>query len=310
MAKIVEATGYGGAEVLSVREIELPEPGVGQVRVTVRAAGVNPADAKAYSGQMGADPASLPMRLGFEVAGVVTAAGEDSGLAVGDEVVAFRISGGYASDVVVSATAALPKPASLGWAEAAGLLLTGATAVHTLTATAVAEGDTVLVHGGSGGVGQMAVQLAVIRGARVIATAGPRNHDLLRDLGAEPVSYGDGLLGRVRALAPDGVDAALDLVGTDEALDVSLALVADRSRIATIANFGQASQAGVKVLGGGPGADPGTELRAAARGDLLDLAGSGRLRVRVQQTFPLDRVADAHRLIGEGHTTGKLILLP
>ena len=153
-----------------------------------------------------------------------------------------------------------------------------------------------LVHGASGGVGLYAVQLARLRGARVIATAGERNHDLLRELGAEPVAYGDGLLDRVRALAPDGVDAALDLIGNDEAMDVSLALV-DRDRIATIANFARGPQEGVKLLGGGPGADAGDELRAAARPELARLAGSGELRVLVAATYPLDDAADAHRQI-------------
>jgi NADPH:quinone reductase len=124
------------------------------------------------------------------------------------------------------------------------------------------------------------------------------------------VTYGDGLADRVRALAPDGVDAAIDLVGTDEAMDVSLELVADRARIATIANFARGPQEGVKLLGGGPGADPGTDIRDAARPELARLAGEGKLRVFVGATYPLDDAADAHRQILTGHTTGKLILLP
>jgi NADPH:quinone reductase-like Zn-dependent oxidoreductase len=154
------------------------------------------------------------------------------------------------------------------------------------------------------------VQLARLRGARVIGTASPRNHDFLRELGAEPVVYGDGLADRVRALAPDGVDAALDLVGTDEAMDVSLELVADRSRIATIANFSRGPKEGVRLLGGGPGADPGNDIRDAARSELARLAGTGELRVFVASAYPLDDAADAHRQIATGHTTGKLVLLP
>ena len=140
-------------------------------------------------------------------------------------------------------------------------MLSGATAVHALTATAVGEGDTVLIHGGAGGVGLYAVQLARLRGARVVATASEGSHGLLRDLGAEPVVYGDGLLDRVRALAPDGVDAALDLVGTDEAVDVSLALVPDRARVTTIAAFARGPQEGV-LLPGGPGARRSATLLA------------------------------------------------
>ncbi|MGH3412127.1 MAG: NADP-dependent oxidoreductase, partial [Marmoricola sp.] len=213
-------------------------------------------------------------------------------------------------DLLAASDAVLPKPEGLGWPEAAGLLLTGATAVHTLVATGVHEGDTVLVHGAAGGVGLMAVQLAALRGARVVGTASERNHGLLRELGAEPVTYGDGLAERVRAAAPGGVDAALDLVGTDEALDVSLSLVDDRDRIATIASFARGGEEKVKVLGGGPGADPGDDIRTGARAELLELAGSGRLRVVVDSTYPLAEAAAAHRRVAGGHVTGKVVLLP
>jgi NADPH:quinone reductase-like Zn-dependent oxidoreductase len=156
----------------------------------------------------------------------------------------------------------------------------------------------------------MAVQLAAARGATVIATASPSRHVFLRELGATPVGYGPGLADRVRQAAPGGVAAAIDLVGTDEAVDVSTELVADRARIATIAAFGRAGAAGIKALGGGPGADPGTEIRTAARLDLARLAGEGKLRVFVTETFPLARAADAHRSIMRGHTSGKIALIP
>jgi NADPH:quinone reductase len=166
------------------------------------------------------------------------------------------------------------------------------------------------VHGAAGGVGLMAVQLAALRGARVIGTVGGGGAELVRRFGAETVRYGDGLADRVRELAPEGVDAAVDLVGTDEAVDVSLELVADRQRIATIAAFGRAASEGIKALGGGPGADPGTELRDAARPDLAEAAGAGRLEVVVAGTFPLEEVAAAHRQGMAGHTHGKLVLVP
>ncbi|WP_191908002.1 NADP-dependent oxidoreductase [Nocardioides cynanchi] len=308
----VVATAFGGPESLAVEEVSLAEPGSRQVHVEVRASGVNPADVKSYA--RAGKPSDLPLPLGYEAAGVVRAVGEgaadDAGpLSVGDEVIVFRTRGAYAADLVVPDSALTRKPAGLGWPEAGGLLLAGATAFHTLEATAVAEGDTVLVHGGAGGVGLAAVQLARLRGARVIATAGERNHDLLRELGAEPVTYGDGLLDRVRALAHDGVDAALDLVGSDEAMDVSLALV-DRDRIASIANFTRGPEEGIRLLGGGPGADAGDQLRAAARPELARLAGEGRLRVLVAATYPLDDAAQAHRQIATGHTTGKIVLVP
>jgi NADPH:quinone reductase-like Zn-dependent oxidoreductase len=309
MSRRVVAAAYGGPENLRVPEFLLPDPQPGQVRIAVRAAGVNAYDAKVYASP--GDPAKLPMALGFEASGVVAAIGSEvTGWSEGDEVIAFRARGAYASDLTVDPHALTAKPPSLGWAEAAGLMLTGAAAWHTLVATAVGEGDTVLVHAATGGVGLSAVQLARLRGARVIGTTNPRNDDLLRDLGIEPVAYGDGLLDRVRALAPGGVDVALDLVGTDEAMDVSLALVADRSRIATIANFERAPREGVKLLGNGPGAEPGTDIRDGARPELARLAGDGSLRVVVGSTYPLDDAAEAHRQILTGHTTGKLVLLP
>jgi len=315
MASVVIAAEYGGPEVLSVIDAPAGEPGPGEARIAVRAAGVNPVDYKVYSGAFGRDPASLPLRLGSEAAGVITAAGPDAvgpagALHVGDEVIAYRAPGAYASELVVPAQALVPKPAALSWAEASGLMLTGATAWHCLVATGVSDGDTVLIHGGAGGVGTMAVQLAVRAGAAVIATSSPGRHRFLRDLGAAPVAYGPGLAERARELAPGGVDAALDLIGTDEAVDVCLGLVADKARIATIAAFGRAGQAGIKALGGGPGADPGTELRMAARLDLAGLADQGKLRVFIAGTFPLAKAGDAHRAIMTGHTSGKIALIP
>jgi NADPH:quinone reductase-like Zn-dependent oxidoreductase len=313
VAHVVIAAGYAAA-VLSVAEEPVPEPGPGEARIEVRAAGVNPVDAKSYSGAFGTDPARLPIRLGAEAAGLVTSAGPGTvgpagPVSAGDEVIAYRAPGAYASELVVPAGAVVPKPAALDWAQAAGLMVTGVTAWHLLAAIAVGAGDTVLIHGGSGGVGLMAVQLAVIRGARVVATASPARHDLLTELGAVPVAYGPGLAERVAVAAPDGVDAALDLVGTDEAWEVSLGLVADRAQVATIVAFGKGLQAGIKVLGGAPGADPGTEIRERARLDLARLAGEGKLRVIVSQTFPLAGPRGAPRDPGR-HTTGKIALIP
>ncbi len=156
----------------------------------------------------------------------------------------------------------------------------------------------------------MAVQLAVARGARVIGTASSARHDVARALGAEPVAYGEGLADRVRGLAPDGVDVAIDTVGTDEAIDVSLELVADRSRIATIAGFGRGRDAGIKLLGAGPGADPGDEIRNAARLDLVDLVAAGKLSVSVAATYPLTEVVASQNAIMTGHTAGKIVLVP
>lgn len=171
-------------------------------------------------------------------------------------------------------------------------------------------GDTVLIHAASGGVGIAAAQLALERGATVLGTGGERRHESLRALGLIPVTYGEGLLERVRASAPGGVDVALDAIGNDEAVDVSLALVPDRHRIATVAAFGRANEVGIQLLGSGPGADPGTELRDHARLLLIDLVERGALRVPVARTLPLEQVADAHRLVRDGHAGGKVVLVP
>ena len=243
------AAAYGGPEVLAVQDLEVSAPADGQVLIDVRAAGANPIDYKLYSGEMGRDPAALPMPIGLEVSGVVAAAGSGAtgytgALSVGDEVVATGVRGGYADQVIVDAKDVGHKPDSLSFEQAAGLLLVGGTAWHLLTNTGVGMGDTVLIHGAAGGVGLLAVQLAVARGASVIGTASPARHDELRKYGATPVAYGPGLADRVRGIGP--VDAALDLVGTDEALDTSVELVTDRSRIATIAGFGRAANSALR----------------------------------------------------------------
>ncbi|MDF1479053.1 NADP-dependent oxidoreductase [Leifsonia sp. H3M29-4] len=314
MTRVVIAPGYGEPEILQLVEVERPEPEPGQVRIAVRAAAINPADLKRLRGQFGGKD-RMPMRFGSEVSGVVTAVGADAvgplgAIALGDEVIGYRVSGGYADEVVAAGSSVLPKPSTLSWAEAAGLMVAGVTAMHLLEATGVGAGDRIVVHGASGSVGAMAVQLARVRGAEVVGTAGDAAQERVRALGATPVRYGPGLADRIRAVFPDGVDAALDTVGTDEALDVSAELVTDRTRIATIAGFARAAELGIAALGSGPGADPGTELRNAARAVLVDLAEQGRLTVSIAREFPLEEVAAAMRLVASGHPGGKVVLVP
>ena len=315
MTRVVVATAFGGPEVLAVIETPVGPPGPGGVRIEVRAAGTNPIDYKLYSGAMGRDPAQLPMRLGFEAAGVVTdvgagAEGPGGPVRAGDEMVAFRVAGAYANEVVAPAASIVPKPSTLSFEQASGMMLTGTTAVHALTVSRVGAGDTVLIHGASGGVGLMAVQLALVRGARVIGTASESGHADLRELGAEPVAYGAGLIERICALAPEGVDVAIDTVGGDEALDASLVVVAERDQIVTLLASRRAFDSGVKVIGAAPGADPGTEIRAAARLELARVAEDGKLLVVVAATYPLAQVAAAHRALATGHTHGKIVLVP
>jgi NADPH:quinone reductase len=312
MATKVVATAFGGPEVLSVVEVDVPAPGPGEVTVDVKAVGVNPFDHKVISGAMGADPARLPLGVGVELAGVVTAVGPDAEgadgpLAVGDEVVVRPVPGGaYADAVTVPARNTVPKPAALPWPEAASVLSVGATALHALQVVAGKPGETLLVHGGSGSVGQLAVQLATRAGVTVVATAGERNHELLRGYGAVPVTYGPGLADRVRAAAPEGVDAAIDTIGTDEAVDTSLALVADRSRIVSIAAFGRADT-GITLISGD---DPETRVRANAWKTLFPALLDGSLSLVISKAFPLERAAEALEFVRSGHAGGKVVLLP
>ena len=320
MPRIVRPTAYGTPDVLAVTEVPIPHATADGVVVEVRAAGVNPIDWKLYSGAFhdvdddhkdaAGIAASMPS-IGLECAGVVTEVGRDvTGVEIGDEVIVYPVTAAYADYVTAPATSLFAKPAGLGWAEAGSLMLTGTTAVHALGAAGVGAGDTLLVHGGAGGVGLMGVQLAAAAGATVIATAASRNHALQSELGATPVVYGPGLADRVRAAAPQGVNAAVDFAGTDEALDVSLELVADRARIVSITGSPRRATAGIKLLGYGPGEDAGTEVRAAARGELVDRAESGALRVIVDTTFPLTEAAKAHEVGLAGHAPGKLVLIP
>ncbi|MGW5625585.1 NADP-dependent oxidoreductase [Streptomyces olivaceus] len=320
MPRIVRPTAYGTPDVLAVTEVPVPRATGDGVVVEVRAAGVNPIDWKLYGGAFhvvdddhkdaAGIAASMPA-IGLECAGVVTEVGaEVTGVRVGDEVIVYPVTAAYADYVTAPATSLLAKPAGLGWAEAGSLMLTGTTAAHALHAAGVGDSDTVLVHGGSGGVGLMGVQLAAARGAKVIATAAESNHALLRELGATPVVYGPGLAGRVRVAAPQGVSAAVDFAGTDEALDVSLELVADRARIASITGSPRRAAAGIKELGYGPGQDAGTEVRKAARHELVRHAASGTLRILIDTTFSLAEAAKAHEAGLAGHAPGRLVLIP
>ena len=325
MPRIIRPTAYGDPDVLHMVEVPLPDPTPGHVLVQVKAAGVNPIDWKLYSGafhrvddklkgEAGIDDAALPS-VGLECAGVVAALGaEVTGTRVGDEVIVYPVTAAYADYVVAPTSSLIPKPTTLGWPQAAALMLAGTTAVHALHAAEVRTGDTVLIHGGSGGVGLMAIQLAAELGAAVVATAADANHELLRSLGVIPVTYGPGLLDRVAAAAPRRCRRRArphrHRGSTEEALDTSLALVRPPGRIASIAGGPRRAQHGAKVLGNAPGADMGTEIRQAARHELAAKAEAGTLRVIISATYPLDHAAEAHRAGIAGHSPGKLALIP
>ena len=311
LATQVIAPRYGPPDVLEVVQVELPQAGPGEVTIAVRAAGVNPTDFKGFSGRMAGDPAALPIRPGYELAGVITALGADTeiasgGGAVGDEVIAFRVPGSYSSSITVPAEDVFAKPAALDFPAAANLLLVGTTASDMLRVVPAAAGETVLVHGASGAVGVVLLQLLRARGVRAIGTASPGRFDEIRRFGGEPIAYGDGLADRVTALAPS-IDASYDCIGTDEAVDVSLALTAP-DRIVTIAAPGRAQQDGFRAVGG---RDPESKrYRDSVRADLIALAGSGDLVVPVARTYPLTHAAEALTHLAEGHPGGKLALIP
>ncbi|MDF2443318.1 MAG: NADPH:quinone reductase [Subtercola sp.] len=305
------AQEFGGLDVLEEVETEVAPPGRGEVTIEIRAAGMNPADYKHVAS--GSDRSLLPVQVGYEIAGVISAIGPGTSIAsgggaVGDEVLAFRVAGGYASALTVPASDVFAKPASLGFPEAANLLLAGATAAEMLDATGVSAGDTILVHGASGAVGVSVLQQAAILGATVVGTASEGSFDVVRRFGGHPVAYGDGLEQRVRAAAPGGIAAALDAVGTDEAIDVSLALVDDRQRIVTIAAFGRVESTGIRAIAGAMPASAAFRERVRAR--LIELAGSGRLVVPIARTWPLSDAREALEFLKGQHPGGKLALLP
>ncbi|MFE7192151.1 NADP-dependent oxidoreductase [Kitasatospora sp. NPDC057541] len=301
--KAVTVPRFGGPEVLRVAAVPDPEPGPCQVRVRVYAAGVQPVDLAIREGR---SPAGIELTPGLipgnEFAGVVDRLGSDvDGWAVGDEVLGFRLLGCAAELVAADAAQLVRKPAGMPWEHAGALSASGQTAHLALTELKVGAGDTVLVHGAAGGVGTVAVQLARAWGATVIGTASERNHGYLRELGAIPVAYGEGLVERVREAAPQGVDAAFDAAGRG-ALEASVELVADRARIGTVVDYPAARRLGVLGIRG-----PRTAARLAS---LVDLWEAGGLRLEIADTFPLGRTADAHRLVGTGHVRGKVVLTP
>jgi NADPH:quinone reductase-like Zn-dependent oxidoreductase len=269
------------------------------VRIAVRAAGVNPSDWKKRQGLMDAE---LPQTLGYEAAGVVDEVGAGvTDVTAGDRVFGFSARGAAQAELAVLSYYA-PIPPSLDFAGAAALPAAVETATRALDLLGVGRGSTVLINGASGSVGSAAVQLAVARGARVIGTASPANHDYLRSLGAQPVAYGEGLAGRVRALAPDGVDLALDAAGSG-VLPELIELAGGPEHVVTIADFGGAQQYGVRFSSG----DSGRALHALA--GLGALIESGRFSPPVTQTFPLAQVAEAHRVSEDGRGRGKLVLV-
>ncbi|SHI20394.1 NADP-dependent oxidoreductase [Pollutimonas bauzanensis] len=297
--KAVRFSAFGGPDVLEIVELADPHPRLGQVRIAVRAAGVNASDWKKRQGLM--DP-QLPQTLGYEAAGIVDELGEGvTGVAVGDRVFGFCTDGAAQAELAVL-THYAPIPSPLDFDVAASLPAATETAARALDQLGVAGGNTLLVNGASGNIGAAAVRLAVARGARVIGTASPANHALLRSLGAEPVAYGDGMTARIRALTPGGVDLALDVAGNG-ILPELIDLAGGPAHVVTVADFGGAKQHGLRFSRG----DDGRALYALSQ--IGELVTSGRSALPAVQTFPLAKVAEAHRVGEAGRATGKLVLL-
>lgn len=292
----------GGPEVMKVITVPDPQAGPGQVRVRVKTAGVQHYDCGVRGGWTPPGVTiQLPQIIGNEFAGIIDQVGEGvTEFEVGSEVLGFNLLNSYAEYVVVGVDQIVRKPESMPWEVAGGLTGNGQGAYIALKAIGVGPGDTVIIHGAAGSLGSYAVQLAKLWGAKtVIGTASEGNHDYVRSLGAIPVTYGEGLVERVRALAPDGVDAAFDTAG-EAGVRASVELVADRKRICTFVAYDIIEELGIPAVRG---------VRSAARlAELAELHANGKLRTTIRQTFPLEQVEAAHRLIETRHGRGKIVL--
>lgn len=297
---------YGGIDVLRVGDVADPVPGPGQVLVRVEAAGINPGEASIREGVFAQQwPSTFPSGQGSDLAGTVTARGEGAqSVSIGDEVIAWTDERASQAELVAVEIGHLtPKPAGLSWAAAGALHVAGATAWAAVRALDLRPGDTVAVSAAAGGVGTLAVQLARRAGATVLGIASQANHDWLGSHGVTPVTHGDGLIDRLRAAAPGGLDAFLDLFGAGY-VDLARQLGVQPDRINTIIDFAAVETHGVKSEGNAQGARP------AVLAELAALITAGELELPIAATYPLDRVRDAYRELERRHTRGKIVLVP
>ena len=295
---------YGERDVLYVADVEVPEPGAGEVLVQVKAAGINPGEASVRRGFMHERwPATFPSGQGTDFAGIVARVGEGvNEFTAGDEVLGWSWQrSSQAEYVTVPAEQLVAKPAGLSWEVAGALNIVGATAWAAVEAVAPQRGETVCVSAAAGGVGSITVQLLRIRGVRVIGIASEANHQWLRSHDVIPVAYGDGLEQRVRDAAPDGVDAFIDTFGP-EYVDLALALGVAPERIDTVIAFERATEVGAKTDGSAVGT-----TREVMR-ELAELAAGGRLEIPIAATYPLEQVQDAYAQLEQRHTRGKIVL--
>jgi NADPH:quinone reductase-like Zn-dependent oxidoreductase len=306
MGQAVRFSEYGGIDVLRVEDVPRPVPGIGQVLVEVRAAGINPGEAYIRQGVFAEQwPAAFPSGQGSDFAGVVTELGDGvRDIAVGDEVIGFvHTRASHAQFVVAEAADLTPRPSGVPWEVAGSLFVAGTTAYAAVRAVNLSESDTVVVSGAAGGVGSLVVQLAKLAGATVIGLAGEANHAWLRELDVIPVAYGDGVEERIKAVAGSGVDAFIDTFGSGY-VDLALRLGVHADRIETVIDFAAAEKYGVKREGNMDAAS------AEVLGELAALAEKGLLEVTVARVYPLAEVQEAYRELEKRHTRGKIVLRP
>jgi NADPH:quinone reductase len=306
MAQAVQFDQYGDRDVLHIATVDVPSPAPDEVVVEVRAAGINPGEAGIRSGALHERfPGTFPSGQGSDLAGVVSAVGADvTTFAVGDEVLGFSWRRSSQADyVAVPVTQLIAKPSALSWPVAGSLYVVGCTAYAAVRAVGAGPGDTVAVSAAAGGVGSVVVQLLRVNGAKVIGIASESNHAWLTSQGATPISYGDGLAERLRAAAPDGIDAFIDLFGPDYVqLAVDLGVPVDR--INTIIAYEKAQELGTKAEGSG---DAST---VEVMSEMAELVASGQIEIPIAATYPMAEVRDAYAELEVRHTHGKIVLLP
>ncbi len=306
MPRAVQFDEYGGVEVLKVVEVPRPVPGAGQVLVRVKAAGINPGEAAIREGRLHERwPATFPSGQGSDLAGVVEEVGEGvERFKPGDEVIGFTdLRASQAELVLVEADHLVERPPNVPWEVAGALFVAGSTAYAAVRSVALQPGDTVAVSGAAGGVGSLAVQLAVLTGARVIGLAGESNHRWLSEHGVIPVDYGDGVAERIREASGGRLDTFIDTFGGGY-VELAVSLGVDPKRIDTIADFEAAAEYGVMTEGSAAGAS------AEVLAELARLIDRGELEVPIARVYDLDDVQDAYRDLERRHTHGKIVLRP
>lgn len=306
MARAVRFDRYGDREVLYVADVQVPSPSIDEVVVEVKAAAINPGEAAIRSGALDSRfPATFPSGEGSDLAGVVSAVGDvATEFAVGDEVLgwSWRRSS-HAEYVAVPVDQLIPKPRQLSWEVAGSLYVVGCTAYAAVRAVRPEPGETVVVSAAAGGVGTVVVQLLKTKNVTVLGIASEQNHDWLRSHGVIPIAYGDGLIQRLSAAAPNGIDAFIDLFGP-EYLQLAVDLGVEPTRIETIISRDEAQQLGAKTEGSVDAST--TEVLA----EIAELVASGRVELPIAATYPLEQVRDAFAELEERHTHGKIVLIP